>query len=225
MQQPPGWGPPNQQQVYGQQQGYGPPPGYQQPPPPKKKTSPWVWLGAIFGSLFLCGGLKACGKNVNEGSNTSSQQQRDQTASTPQTSRQAQAQSALPWVTEVRSNCERYKSAPNEIKKSAIFNDNAALVSKASVKNVKGRLARLSTNQGGDELTIEVDVGDVEFATEGLMSPIKKGSGIYNAASEMSTGQCVVFSADHFKPSSMVEQSKVCDTEYFANFTSLAACP
>jgi hypothetical protein len=224
MQQPPGWGSPNQQQGYGQQ-GYGPPPGYP-PPPPKKKTSPWTWLGAIFGAMFLCGGLKACGKGASEGSNTtSSSRPREQGASAPQTSRKDQEQAALPWVAEVHANCERYKGAPNEIKKSAIFNENAALVAKASVKSVKGKLARLSTNQGGDELTIEVDVGDVELSTEGLMSPIRKGSAIYTAASEMSTGQCVVFSADHFKPSSLVEQSKVCDTEYFANFTALAACP
>ena len=219
MQQPPGWSPPNQHGQYQQ---------FQQQPPPKKKTSPWVWVAVVFGALFACGGIKNCGKSTTEVTSANSSPP-DRAAAAPPTSRRAQTKdevaSQLPWVAEVHSNCERYKSAPNEIKKSAIFNDNSSLVAKSSVKNMKGKLSRLSTNQGGDELTLEIDVGDVEFSTEGLLSPIKKGSAVYNAAAEMTKGQCVIFSASGFKASSMVEQSQVCDTEYFATFTALSSCP
>lgn len=130
----------------------------------------------------------------------------------------------LPWVQTVRANCTAYKAAPNEIKKSAIYNENEALISKTKVTNVRGKLERLRTDQGGDELSLKVTVGDVEFHTESLFGPIRKGSPVYNAAAEMREGQCVVFSASGLKPSSMVEQSKVCDPEYFAVFTAIAPC-
>jgi hypothetical protein len=114
--------------------------------------------------------------------------------------------------------------APNEIKKSAIFGDNKALLAGTNVVSVRGKLRGLQTNQGGSELKLTIQVGHVEFTTESLLSPVKKGSAVYTAASEMRTGQCVVFSADRLRPSSMSERSQVCDTDYFASFTSLASC-
>jgi len=128
------------------------------------------------------------------------------------------------WVATVKDNCGRYKAAPNEIKKSAIFTENEALLQRSGVDEIKGKLTRLSTGQGGDRLSLKITVGDLEFATESLFAPIKKGSAVYNAAAEMTVGQCVMFSAKGLKASSVVEQSKVCDTEYFANFTSLKPC-
>ncbi len=65
----------------------------------------------------------------------------------------------------------------------------------------------------------------MEFATEALFAPVKKGSPVYRAAAEMHEGQCVIFSADKLEPSSMVEESKVCDLDYFASFTALKPCP
>lgn len=130
----------------------------------------------------------------------------------------------LPWVETVASNCAAYKAAPNEIKKSAIFNQNTTLVSKTKVANVKGTLTRLATTQGGEELSLRIKVGSVEFHTESLFGPIKKGSAVYAAASELAERQCVVFSASSLKPSSLVEQSQVCDPEYFAVFTNIAPC-
>lgn len=130
----------------------------------------------------------------------------------------------LPWVATVRSNCAAYKAAPNDIKKSAIYNENEALIAKTKVANVKGKLAGLRTDQGGAELALKIEVGDVEFSTESLFGPIKKGSAVYTAATDMAVGQCVVFSASKLESSSMVEQSKVCDPEYFAVFTSVAPC-
>jgi DNA-directed RNA polymerase subunit RPC12/RpoP len=130
----------------------------------------------------------------------------------------------LPWISTVRANCAAYKAAPNDIKKSAIHNENQALITKTKVSNVKGKLVGLRTDQGGAELSLKIEVGDVEFTTESLFGPIKKGSAVYTAATDMTEGQCVVFSASKLEPSSMVEQSKVCDTEYFAVFTNVAPC-
>ena len=142
----------------------------------------------------------------------------------PRPQPQPSPESALPWIAEVKSGCAAYKSAPNEIKKSAVFNEVKALVARTTVESVRGKLKQLSTNQGGSEVTIRIDVGDVEFTTEGLFSAIKKGTPVYDAAAEMKIGQCVIFSAEKLKPSSITEQSQVCDTEYFATFTKLAPC-
>jgi hypothetical protein len=91
--------------------------------------------------------------------------------------------------------------------------------------HARGTLAQLSTNQGGSELTLGIKVGEVEFTTEALFAPVKKGSPVYKAAAELREGQCVVFSADKLEPSSMLEESKVCDLDYFANFTAMKPCP
>lgn len=130
----------------------------------------------------------------------------------------------LPWISTVSANCTKYKAAPNEIKKSAIYNENEALITKTKVSNVKGKLTQLRTDQGGAELSLEIKVGDVEFKTESVFAAIKKGSGVYAAATEMTVGQCVVFSAAKLEAASLVEESKVCDPEYFANITSIAPC-
>lgn len=54
------------------------------------------------------------------------------------------------------------------------------------VKGPRGKLTTLSTNQGGSELTIEIEVGDdVEFKTEALFSPIRKAPAVYNAAADL----------------------------------------
>jgi hypothetical protein len=147
-------------------------------------------------------------------------------ASTSPTTKAAPAKDPEPaWVATVRANCERYKAAPNEIKKSAVFNENETLLKSSGVEKVRGTLKRLSTTQGGEQLSLVVTMGDLEFATEALFGPIKKGSPVYNAAADLTVGQCVIFSAKGLRASSVVEESKVCDTEYYANFTAIGPCP
>jgi hypothetical protein len=130
----------------------------------------------------------------------------------------------IPLVASFREICARYKAAPNDIRRSGIFNENNALLARASIERVKGELSRLSTNHGGDELTLTIKVGDVEFTTEATRSPIRKGSSVYNAAGEMSRGQCVVFSANHLRAFTASGEAQVCHFTYFANFTALGPC-
>jgi hypothetical protein len=130
----------------------------------------------------------------------------------------------LPFISEVKANCDKYKSAPNDIKKSAIFTANEETLSTVSLKDVRGVLKSMRTTQGGGELSIRIDVGEVEFKTESLFAAIKKGTPVYDAVTDMTVDQCVVFSAEGLKASSVVEKSKVCDTEYFAKFTSVKPC-
>ena len=136
----------------------------------------------------------------------------------------ASGNESLPWISQVQANCSAYRAAPNEIKKSAVFRSNNATLSGAKVFGVRGKLTELTTSQGGDSLRLTITVGDVEFQTSPLDS-IAQGSATYNAAADLATGQCVVFSATQLSSSSVLEQSKVCDTEYFARFTSLSRCP
>jgi hypothetical protein len=131
---------------------------------------------------------------------------------------------SLPFVSKAQANCERYKDAKNEIKKSEIFRENEDMLKDVELTDIKGTLKSISTSQGGADLSLRIEVGDVTFATEGLFAPIKKGSAVYKTASDMSEGQCVIFSASGLQANSVVEQSKVCDTDYFAKFTSLKSC-
>jgi hypothetical protein len=133
-------------------------------------------------------------------------------------------ESQLPWLGAAKSNCASYMLAANEIKKSAIFTENTALLSAATVQKVRGKLTRISTNRGGTELRLQVIVGRVEFNTESLFGPVKKGTDVYAAASDLAEGQCVIFSGNRIKASSISERAQVCDTEYFINFTSLEPC-
>ena len=131
---------------------------------------------------------------------------------------------ALPWLTEVQANCEGYKAAPNDIKRSEVFRTNEAALRRVRIKDAQGTLRTLSTSQGGDELRLVVGAGNVKFATESLFGAIKRGSGVYKQASALREGSCVVFSAGAIQASSLTERSKVCDLDYFAKFTSVRPC-
>lgn len=134
-------------------------------------------------------------------------------------------ESQLPWVQKVRQRCDEYDDAPNDIKKSAIFRSVERLLAKTRVSQTQGILQSLSTNQGGRRLSLTIDVGDVQFSTESLMKPIKRGTKVYAQATELEEGECVQFSARGLRASSLRERSQVCDTEYFARFTDVRPCP
>jgi hypothetical protein len=140
--------------------------------------------------------------------------------------REAAAMEApLTWIKKQRQLCQAYANAPNEIKKSSIFRETSALLQSASVNKAKGVLKRISTNQGGSTLFIMVSVGDeIEFATESITNPIRYGSKVYQQVENLKENSCVYFSASELTPSSVFEQSKVCDLEYFVEFTNIEPC-
>lgn len=214
MNQGPGYGPqyPPQGGPQYPQQGY-PSPGY---PPPKKGMSggmiALIVVACLFGSCVVLGAI-----------GSSADKNKDGAASAAVTDN-SPAPNAFPWAEQVKQNCAAYDAAPNEIKKSAVFRTNNKLLDGVSIESARGKLTRLRTNQGGSELSIQVKADGVEFSTESLFSAIKQGTLVYEAASEMKVGDCVVFSVKKIKSSSMSERSQVCDLEYFADFTSLASC-
>jgi hypothetical protein len=177
-----------------------------------------TWLGGIITGLMVIGIIVSGGNASRGGAGSGGGTQPYSGGGS------SEAAAALPFVAKVQNNCAKYKAGKNEIQKSAVFAENEKLLEELHLTDVKGVLKKLSTNQGGSELSLHIDVGDVEFATESLFAPINKGSDVYKAAAEMSEGQCVVFSASSLRASSITEEAKVCDTEYFAKFTSLKPC-
>jgi len=131
----------------------------------------------------------------------------------------------LNWIKKQKNLCKDYVNAPNEIKKSNIFRETVALLRNSSVNNGTGTLTRISTNQGGSYVSIIIKVGnDIEFASKGFSSPILRGSNVYKQIENLSEGSCVKFSASEIEVGSVLEQSKVCDLEYYAEFTSVKGC-
>lgn len=98
----------------------------------------------------------------------------------------------------------------------------------ATLKDVRGKLTRIATNQGGSELFVSVEINasgkTATFSTESLSEPIRRGSQVYKAVAELREGACVVVSASRIEPNSVLERSQLCDNDYFARFTKIAAC-
>lgn len=134
-------------------------------------------------------------------------------------------EAAFPWIKSQQKLCAEYKDAPNEIKKSKIFRETVGLIQRATVNNGRGTLSSIGTNQGGSELRIKIITSDgIEFVTETVFSPIRDGSKVYKQIENLKENSCVIFSTSAIESSSFLEQSKVCDLEYFAKFTNVVPC-
>ena len=93
-----------------------------------------------------------------------------------------------------------YKSAKNQIKKSAVFNESRRKTCDfvnahgSNFSNWYGKIKYLITDQGGDEVAITIisdEHGlDIEYDTAG----IKMGSSVYNQVTELEKGDYVYFS-------------------------------
>jgi hypothetical protein len=126
------------------------------------------------------------------------------------------------------AHCKRYDAQPNDIKRSAVFREMESYVKGVRFTGALGELATLGTSQGGSTLRLKVvspsSRGKLEFSTESVFAPIRRGSRVYKQASELVEGKCVKFSAKGLEPSSMMERSKVCDLDFFARFTEIGPC-
>jgi hypothetical protein len=125
----------------------------------------------------------------------------------------------------VQDRCVRYEAAPNDIKKSEIFNENEAFIAEQRLDGVNAELTRLYTSQGGGSLELTVQLGAAEFKTGSLMNTIRRGDPVYDQASELTKGQCVLVSGRVRGAASVVERSKVCDLDYYLDFESIEPCP
>jgi hypothetical protein len=170
-------------------------------------------------------GLSTCtvctGAAISAGMEESAQQEQAREAENQDQQKQ------VPWLKTVESNCERYKGAPNDIQKSAIFNENQDFVKGKQLVGVRGELVSASTGHGGGGLLLVSKVGNAEF----LHSAIGENDPLYAKAANLVIGQCVVFSGvvrdTQFSGGILepAEQARICRMNYRFTFDSIDACP
>lgn len=131
----------------------------------------------------------------------------------------------LEFVAELDRWCAAYRGGRNEIRKSEIFRSARALTERQRLRSVRGRLSTISTNQGGGELSLAIDVNasgkSVRFRTG---RAIKRGGKVYRAAAKLEEGACVIFSARRVRSASVLERGQVCDRSFVATVDALKGC-
>jgi len=153
---------------------------------------------------------------------------------------QAFARSQVGFYSQMKKFKELYDNAPNEIKKSEIFNQSRnyekhffANVGDV-VQNWKGRLNIIGTTKGGSSLRLSVKIGDNSFfgyhiyfrEGYGMLDGITPSSNIYHQASEFKEGDCIIFSGKvDPEESSLTESGAMNSPTYNIHFTDLRQCP
>lgn len=133
----------------------------------------------------------------------------------------AVAKQRLPWLASVEQACQRYKAAPNDIQKSAVFNENQEFVRGQQLTNIQGTLESATTGHGGGGLLLKTRVGKASF----LSSFIDQNSSLYSQAGNLVPGQCVTFTGAVENTSLGFEEGRVCDMDFMLDFASITACP
>lgn len=130
----------------------------------------------------------------------------------------------IPWIAKAKEFCQQYRDAPNEIKKSAVFNKSEAFLKKQKLKELKGTIEEISTSQGGGVLHLEINVGDITFTTPAF-SAIKKGSTVYKQVTELAEDQCVIFTASNVESFGLTESTMVCNhDDFYVKFRKVKPC-
>ena len=175
-----------------------------------------IIIGVIgFVSCTVCAGAA-----ITEGVEQAEQEEAAQLA----VSQEAEKQ--IPWLTEVQATCQRYDAAPNDIQKSAVFQENQGLVRGKQLVSIRGELEAASTSHGGGGLLLTVKVGRARFS-EAL---IREGDPVYSQAAGLTIGQCVVFSGrvtDTLMGGGILEsmeKARICRMAYYLEFDSIVSC-
>lgn len=140
------------------------------------------------------------------------------------------------WVADRRAACQRYKDAPNEIKKSSVFSDYfAGLKGKnLGVEKLTGTVAGIETPQGGNEVWLKVETPYGTFTNNDALQStgfssstydIKKGSPLYKAIGDLSEGAQVTVTLSNVIASKnpFSEQMGVCGDDWIAKFAKVEA--
>jgi hypothetical protein len=133
------------------------------------------------------------------------------------------------FVTLRKAACDRYKGAPNDIKKSTVFSEYeaAAKAKKGSLDGIIGTVKSIETPQGGAEVWVKIEtpfgvLKNMEGPFGSGAYDIKKGTAIYKAAGELAEGQQVKVTATAILPEKVLtEESLVCDDTWLAKFTAI----
>jgi hypothetical protein len=128
----------------------------------------------------------------------------------------------IAWVKEIESYCNSYQSAANEIKASAVYNNfvkNFDTNKKRAVSNVMGSLESMSTDHGGDAVLIDIKIGSYSF-----LDSAKKNTKVYDQATNLSVGQCVIFSGEFNGGIGFTEKGTVCPDTFSGTISSITLC-
>lgn len=137
------------------------------------------------------------------------------------------AEKQIPWLGEVQATCQRYDAAPNDIQKSAVFQENQGFVRGKQLVSIRGELESASTGHGGGGLLLATKVGRARFSE----AFIQESDPIYSQAASLTVGQCVVFSGGVTDTSlgggllESMEKARICRMSYSFDFTSISPCP
>lgn len=136
----------------------------------------------------------------------------------------------ISFHTKLEELCKQFDDAPNEIVEGQLVNKARQITKSAVLTNVRGTLDSIDADRDAQNMTISISAGkSYTFAVEGLTSPIKSGTPVYNSVVNMSEGQCVIFSARSLEGVAIFQRSEVCSGVagrlYGAKFTSVKNCP
>ena len=137
----------------------------------------------------------------------------------------AQADDEIAWISQARSDCERYEDAPNDIERSDVFNARKDFVNGKRVDGAHGTAGSIRTTHGGDFVTLTVEVGNASFKSAGgALLGIGRSNPLYEQVRRLEDGGCVVFSGTVVEANSVLERSVMCDLDYRFDFESIRPC-
>jgi hypothetical protein len=181
----------------------------------------------IIGVVGFVGCTVCAGSAISDAAQQS--QQREAAEAAAEAAVEADAIKQLPWLAQVQATCERYGAAPNDIQKSAVFNENQAFIKGQRLESIKGTLVGSSTAHGGSGLRLTTKLGRAEFGHGGITA----GHPLYAQAATLVNDQCIVFTGTVRDTHRLVglfsyptlEQSRICSMSYDVVFDTITACP
>lgn len=142
----------------------------------------------------------------------------------PAAPRDPEAEQVLPWLKRVAENCERYDRATQDAERAQALRDNARLVASTVVASARGRLESKRVSSDGSQVLFTIAVGTAKFKPS-LLHPILADTEMFERVQQAPIGACLQFSVRTLTAASILERSKVCDLDYFADFAVIEACP
>ncbi|MEZ4231326.1 MAG: hypothetical protein R3B89_19265 [Polyangiaceae bacterium] len=137
--------------------------------------------------------------------------------------RDPEAEQALPWLKRVAENCERYDRAEQDAERAQALKDNARLVASTVIASARGRLESKRVSSDGSQVLFTIAVGSAKFKPS-LLHPIHADTEMFQHVQDAPIGACMQFSVRTLTAASILERSKVCDKDYFADFAAVELC-
>lgn len=133
------------------------------------------------------------------------------------------AEQALPWLKRVAENCARYDRAEQDAERAVVLRDNSRLVASTVVASARGRLESKRVSSDGSQVLFTIAVGSAKFKPS-LLHPILADTEMFDSVQAAPIGACMQFSVRTLTAASILERSKVCDKDYFADFAVIEPC-